>query len=36
VNARCIDAGSIESMMVRPFDGRNWEKGRAAYRAPDG
>ena len=26
---------SIESMTVRPFDGRNWEKGRAHYRAPD-
>ena len=35
VNARCIDAGSIESMTVIPFDGRNWEKGRAQYRAPD-
>jgi hypothetical protein len=32
VNARCIDAGSIESMQVQPFDGRDWEKGRAAYR----
>ena len=31
VNARCLDAGSVESMTVRPFDGRNWEKGRAAY-----
>jgi hypothetical protein len=35
VNARCIDAASIESMTVRAFDGRNWEKGRAQYRAPD-
>jgi hypothetical protein len=32
VNARCIDGGSIESMQVRPFDGRDWEKGRAEYR----
>jgi hypothetical protein len=32
VNARCIDAGSIESMTVTPFDGIEWEKGRAAYR----
>jgi len=31
VNARCIDGGSIESMQVRPFDGRDWEKGRAEY-----
>ena len=29
VNARCIDAGSIESMSITPFDGRDWEKGRA-------
>ncbi|HEX3912827.1 MAG TPA: GFA family protein [Steroidobacteraceae bacterium] len=34
VNARCIDPGSIESMSVRPFNGREWEKGRADYRAP--
>jgi hypothetical protein len=32
VNARCIDEGSIESMSVRPFDGRDWEKGLAEYR----
>jgi hypothetical protein len=32
VNARCIDAGTIESMTVIPFDGREWEKGRAAWR----
>jgi len=31
VNARCIDGGSIESMSVNPFDGIEWEKGRAAY-----
>ena len=35
VNARCIDEGSIESMTVRPFDGRDWEKGRAQFRAPE-
>lgn len=29
VNARCIDAGSIESMSIAPFNGRDWEKGRA-------
>jgi hypothetical protein len=29
VNARCIDAGSIESMSITPFNGREWEKGRA-------
>jgi hypothetical protein len=32
VNARCIDGGSVESMSVTPFDGRDWEKGRAEYR----
>ena len=31
VNARCIDDGSIESMAIKPFNGRDWEKGRAAY-----
>jgi hypothetical protein len=37
VNARCLDGGSIESMQVRPFDGRDWEKARAAYRdEPEG
>ena len=32
VNARCLDEGSVESMRVKPFDGRDWERGRAAYR----
>jgi hypothetical protein len=31
VNARCIDGGSIESMSVVPFNGIEWEKGRAQY-----
>jgi hypothetical protein len=35
VNARCIDAGSIESMSIQPFNGRDWEQGRAQYREPD-
>jgi hypothetical protein len=34
VNARCIDEGTIESISVKPFNGRDWEKGRAEYRAP--
>jgi hypothetical protein len=34
VNARCIDSDTIESMSVKPFDGRDWEAGRAAYRDP--
>jgi hypothetical protein len=29
VNVRCIDAGSIESMSVKPFNGRDWEKGHS-------
>jgi hypothetical protein len=32
VNARCIDSDTIESMSVAPFDGREWEKSRAAWR----
>lgn len=32
VNARCIDGGTIESMAVTAFNGRDWEKGRAEYR----
>jgi hypothetical protein len=34
VNARCIDAGTIESLQIRPFDGRNWDTAHAAYRDP--
>ena len=26
VNARCIDSGTIDEMVVTPIDGRNWEK----------
>ena len=25
VNARCLDAATIRSMNIEPFDGRNWE-----------
>jgi hypothetical protein len=25
VNARCLDPGTVEQMVVRPFDGVNWE-----------
>jgi hypothetical protein len=32
VNARCIDSATIESISVTPFDGRDWETGRAEYR----
>lgn len=34
VNARCLDGGTVKSMTVRAFDGRNWEhqypQGRGA------
>lgn len=32
VNARCIDGGSIESMVITAFNGRDWEQGRSEYR----
>jgi hypothetical protein len=28
VNARCLDQGSVESMSITPFNGRDWEKAR--------
>ncbi|MDP9089428.1 MAG: GFA family protein [Pseudomonadota bacterium] len=34
INARCIDSGTIQSMTVSAFNGRDWEQGRAAYREP--
>ena len=36
VNARCIDSGTVESMTVTPFDGRNWESARSQLRDPQG
>jgi hypothetical protein len=32
VNARCLEPGTIESLTVEPFDGRNWENSAAALR----
>ena len=32
VNARCLDEIELSSLQVTPFDGRDWEKGRAEYR----
>ena len=29
VNARCIDAGTVESSEIKPFDGQNWEESVA-------
>lgn len=33
VNARCLDAGTVEKMNVKPFDGRHWERQYPAGRA---
>lgn len=35
VNARCLDPGSVEEMIIKPFNGRAWEQelpaGRGSY-----
>ena len=31
VNARCLDPGTVKSMTVRPFNGREWEKHTADF-----
>jgi hypothetical protein len=28
VNARCLDDGTVEALVVQPFDGRNWEQAK--------
>jgi hypothetical protein len=33
VNARCLDAGTVEEMIVTPIDGQNWERQYPAGRA---
>lgn len=30
VNVNCLDAGSIETLTIEPFDGKNWEQNGAA------
>jgi len=35
VNARCIAAGTIESLTITPFDGAHWESARSGLRGPD-
>ncbi len=35
VNARCLDAGTVESMTVTPFDGARWESARSTLRGPE-
>lgn len=32
VNARCLDGVDFSTLCITPFDGRDWEKGRAEYR----
>ena len=31
VNARCLDEGSVESMLIKPSDGKNWETTYARH-----
>lgn len=35
VNARSIDAGTVTSMRIEPFDGAHWEQSMAALAARD-
>jgi hypothetical protein len=32
VNARCLETGTIEALVVEPFDGRNWENSAGELR----
>jgi hypothetical protein len=32
VNARCLDPATIESLLVEPYDGQNWESSAGALR----
>ncbi len=32
VNARCLDTGTIESLVIEPFDGQNWEDSAGELR----
>jgi len=34
VNVRCLDPGTVTSMNVRPYDGRNWESAHQDLSAP--
>ena len=36
VNARCLDEGTIKSMHVTPFDGKNWEANIEVLRSKRG
>lgn len=30
INARCLDEGTVASLLVEPFDGQNWEQNSAS------
>ena len=32
VNARCLDPGTVARLVIRPFDGRNWEQAIESLR----
>jgi hypothetical protein len=32
VNARCLEAGTIEALLIEPFDGRHWEESAGHLR----
>ena len=34
INARCLDPGTVESMDVQPFDGREWERQFPGGKSP--
>ncbi|MDH5445068.1 MAG: GFA family protein [Gammaproteobacteria bacterium] len=36
VNARCLDEGTVQSMTISQFDGKNWEKNIEALRKKRG
>jgi hypothetical protein len=35
VNARCLDAETVEELTIVPYDGKNWEKAHAALDRSD-
>ena len=34
VNARCLDEGTVERMIIEPFNGREWEQAYPQGRGP--
>ena len=35
VNARCLDEGTVEEIIISAFNGKNWEKSRGALDRSD-